>query len=110
MFSQGARQAGAGIPAASSATQAQAIAVSRRPHEVSVRTFYELCEAIVVAVRHQCSDREGSDDAKLALLCICAVGALFAVAGGALALGAGGAMLGLGISIMAFAVFYAILG
>jgi hypothetical protein len=38
------------------------------------------------------------------------VGALFAVAGGALALGAGGAMLGLGISIMAFAVFYAILG
>ncbi len=63
MFSQGARQAGAGIPAASSATQAQAIAVSRRPHEVLVRTFYELCEAIVVAVRHQCSDREGSDDA-----------------------------------------------
>jgi hypothetical protein len=37
------------------------------------------------------------------------VGALFAVAGGAIALGAGGAMLALGISLMAFAV-YAILG
>ncbi len=53
--------------------------------------------------------RVGTID-RLALLCICAVGALFAVAGGAIALGAGGAMLGLGISIMAFAVFYAILG
>jgi hypothetical protein len=47
---------------------------------------------------------------RLALLCVCALGALFAVVGGAIALGAGGAMLGLGISMMAFAVFYAILG
>ena len=46
---------------------------------------------------------------RLELLCICAVGALFAVAGGGIALGAGGAMLGLGISMMALAVFYAIL-
>jgi hypothetical protein len=47
---------------------------------------------------------------RLALLCVCAVGALLAVVGGAIALGAGGAMLGVGISMMAFAVFYAILG
>jgi hypothetical protein len=47
---------------------------------------------------------------RLALLCVCAVGALFAIAGGAIALGAGGAMIGLGISMMALAIFYAILG
>jgi hypothetical protein len=47
---------------------------------------------------------------RLALLCVCAVGAFFAVLGGAIALGAGGAMLGLGISMMALTVFYAILG
>ena len=47
---------------------------------------------------------------RLALLCVCAGGALFSVVGGAIALGVGGAMLGLGISMMALAVFYAILG
>jgi hypothetical protein len=47
---------------------------------------------------------------RLALLCVCAVGALFTVVGGTIALGVGGAMLGLGISMMGVAVFYAVLG
>jgi hypothetical protein len=47
---------------------------------------------------------------RLALLCFCGVGAVFAIIGAAISLGAGGAMLGLGISIMALALFYAILG
>jgi hypothetical protein len=47
---------------------------------------------------------------RLALLCISAVGAALAVVGGAIALGVGGAILGLGLSMMAIAVFYAVLG
>ena len=47
---------------------------------------------------------------RLALFCISAVGATLAVVGGAVALGTGGAILGLGLAMMAFAVFYALLG
>jgi hypothetical protein len=47
---------------------------------------------------------------RLALFCISAVGAALAVIGGAIALGVGGALLGLGLSMMAFAVFYALMG
>jgi hypothetical protein len=47
---------------------------------------------------------------RLALFCISAVGAALAVVGGAVALGIGGAILGAGLSLMAFAVFYALLG
>jgi hypothetical protein len=46
----------------------------------------------------------------LALFCISAVRAALAVIGGAIALGVGGALLGLGLSMMTFAVFYALLG
>jgi hypothetical protein len=47
---------------------------------------------------------------RLALFCVSAVGAALAVVGGAVALGTGGAILGAGLSMMAFAVFYALLG
>jgi hypothetical protein len=47
---------------------------------------------------------------RLALFCVAAVGAALAVVGGAVALGIGGAILGVGLSMMAFAVFYALLG
>jgi hypothetical protein len=47
---------------------------------------------------------------RLALFCISAVGAALAVIGGAVALGTGGAILAVGVSMMAFAVFYALLG
>ena len=47
---------------------------------------------------------------RLALFCVSAVGAALAVVGGAVALGTGGAILGAGLSIMAFALFYALLG
>ena len=46
---------------------------------------------------------------RLALLCISVLGAALAVIGGAIALAVGGAILGLGLSMMALAVFYAIL-
>ena len=46
---------------------------------------------------------------RLALFCVSAVGAALAVVGGAVALGIGGAILGVGVSMMAFAVFYALL-
>ena len=47
---------------------------------------------------------------RLALFCVSAVGAALAVVGGAVALGTGGAILAVGVSMMAFAVFYALLG
>jgi hypothetical protein len=47
---------------------------------------------------------------RLALFCLSAVGAALAVIGGAVALGTGGAILGVGLAMMAFAVFYALLG
>ena len=46
---------------------------------------------------------------RLALFCVSAVGAALAIVGGAVALGIGGAILGVGVSMMAFAVFYALL-
>jgi hypothetical protein len=47
---------------------------------------------------------------RLALFGVSALGAALAVVGGAVALGTGGAILGAGLSIMAFALFYALLG
>jgi hypothetical protein len=47
---------------------------------------------------------------RLALFCISAAGTALAVIGGAIALGVGGAILELGLSMMAFAVFCALLG
>ena len=46
---------------------------------------------------------------RLALFGVSALGAALAVVGGAVALGTGGAILGAGLSMMAFAVFYALL-
>jgi hypothetical protein len=47
---------------------------------------------------------------RLALFGVSALGAALAIVGGAVALGTGGAILGAGLSMMAFAVFYALLG
>jgi hypothetical protein len=47
---------------------------------------------------------------RLALLCIFVVGAVLAVIGGTSALGVGGGIFGLGLSLMSLAIFYALLG
>jgi hypothetical protein len=47
---------------------------------------------------------------RLALLRIFVVGAVLAVIGGTSALGVGGGIFGLGLSLMSLAIFYALLG